>query len=404
MSNDMLEAELLLECIFGAGALAVGCYCVLQHALTLVYRPSTTLSSWNTVALGHGLAASFCLLLAAPLLGLLLDGAKVRLGELILEITGWLPAAIILASVLLLYTVCGALRSVLTCGAGAATWPETIALDTEDYEVLRHYVAGQCDTLAHKYSFGMALSKAWRVHSPAAEAAWARAQAERAQASRESLVVQLFHGTSEDSARAVVAGGFRLPSSAGMFGRGLYFADCPLKSLQYASLPLGLGACCGERYMLVCSVELGHTKLRTSAKNELDPEIDLKPSRLKRALLGLASLLAFRESVRSRILSWETNRYDSVSARPSSAALRAPEFIVYRPEQVLPLYVLAVQQVAKGSEEALTTLPSAAAQLSALAAHVSAKKRTPAAVDRSTKPPRLFERTCSSWFSSVSLV
>ena len=88
----------------------------------------------------------------------------------------------------------------------------------------------------------------------------------------------LFHGTSEDSARAVVAGGFRLPSSAGMFGRGLYFADCPLKSLQYASLPLGLGACCGERYMLVCSVELGHTKLRTSAKNELDPEIDLKPS------------------------------------------------------------------------------------------------------------------------------
>ena len=119
MSDDILQAERLLECIFGAGALAIGCYCVLQHALTLVYRPSTTLSSWNTVALGHGLAASFCLLLAAPLLGLLLDGVTVRLGELVLEIAGWLPAAIILASVLLLYTVCGAVRSVLTCGAGA---------------------------------------------------------------------------------------------------------------------------------------------------------------------------------------------------------------------------------------------------------------------------------------------
>ena len=51
--------------IVAAAALPLGCYFVLQHALTLWHRPSTSLSGWNTVALGHGLAATICLLLAS---------------------------------------------------------------------------------------------------------------------------------------------------------------------------------------------------------------------------------------------------------------------------------------------------------------------------------------------------
>merc|ERR1712118_130982 len=40
---------------------------------------------------------------------------------------------------------------------------------------------------------------------------------------------RLFHGTSRRAADSIVAGGFRLPSRAGMFGKGIYFVECPLK-------------------------------------------------------------------------------------------------------------------------------------------------------------------------------
>ena len=63
---------------------------------------------------------------------------------------------------------------------------------------------------------------------------------------------------------AILADGFRLPSHAGMFGRGIYFADTPLKSLQYTGGTFGcVGG--GRRYMLVCDVELGNPLETTSA-------------------------------------------------------------------------------------------------------------------------------------------
>ena len=46
-----------------------------------------------------------------------------------------------------------------------------------------------------------------------------------------------------------------------MFGRGIYFADTPLKSLQYTGGTFGcVGG--GRRYMLVCDVELGNPRVR----------------------------------------------------------------------------------------------------------------------------------------------
>ena len=50
-----------------------------------------------------------------------------------------------------------------------------------------------------------------------------------------------------------------------MFGRGIYFADTPLKSLQYTGGTFGcVGG--GRRYMLVCDVELGN-QLETTSVN-----------------------------------------------------------------------------------------------------------------------------------------
>ena len=383
--------ELLLDAV-GAAALPIGGFFCLQHALTLRHQPNTTLSGWNTVALGHGTGAAACLYFASPLLRLVL-------GDL-----GWLPAAVVAALTLLIFVLQAARHAALNgCCAGPDAWPQTATLDGEDYQLLRQFVARQCDTLAPKYSFGMSLAKAWRLHNPAAEASWQDMQATREQAGKESAVTHLFHGTSEESARAIVADGFRLPSSAGMFGKGLYFADCPLKSLQYASLPCWLGGGCGcaQRYMLVCAVELGRTKVKTNAKN-LDPDLDLQPSLLRRTLGG------------------QPDNFDSVSARPKrlfGLGLRAPEYVVYRATQALPLFLLQVEQVDKGVEGALTAdgvsgrselqrKEQALAQLLAAAATMRARKEqtgeqqsspggSAQAHDKKSKRWRLFGRARS---------
>ena len=44
----------------------------------------------------------------------------------------------------------------------------------------------------------------------------------------------MFHGTSEDAAKAIANSDFRMPSHAGNFGKGLYFADEAKKSDGYA--------------------------------------------------------------------------------------------------------------------------------------------------------------------------
>ena len=46
----------------------------------------------------------------------------------------------------------------------------------------------------------------------------------------------------------VPRGGFQLPSNAGMYGKGVYFAECPTKSSHYSK---------GSDLMLLCDVQLG---------------------------------------------------------------------------------------------------------------------------------------------------
>ncbi len=79
-----------------------------------------------------------------------------------------------------------------------------------------------------------ALAPASQVSSPPLEEAFAALQHDFRSRGKPSNVKRLFHGTRRESARAIVHGGFCLPPRGGMYGRGIYFADCPLKSLQYA--------------------------------------------------------------------------------------------------------------------------------------------------------------------------
>ena len=163
---------------------------------------------------------------------------------------------------------------------------------------LRDFVGAACATQSTRYQFGMALRDAWSVSNPTLDSAFSDTLASFRERGKPSSVSRLFHGTvsatwhchgaptrapsaataalqlrcpastaalhpadgrasqsrlfqRRDSARAILDEGFRLPPHAGMYGRGIYFADCPLKSLQYAGWGIGW------RYMLICEVELG---------------------------------------------------------------------------------------------------------------------------------------------------
>ena len=127
---------------------------------------------------------------------------------------------------------------------------------------------------------------------------------------------QLFHGTRMENAHGIVTGGFRLPRHSGMFGKGLYFADTPLKSLQYT------GISWGWRYMLVCEVELGNSKTQRGAK-------DVKKEDLERG--WLPTVMGQRS-------------FQSVTAATGLGGVRVPEYVVYKPAQAVPRYLLEISQ------------------------------------------------------------
>merc|ERR1712048_1196420 len=98
-----------------------------------------------------------------------------------------------------------------------------------------------------------------------------------------------FHGTGLDSAHQIAKIGFRLPKHAGLYGRGVYFADNPRKSANYAPedswLPFfqrwarkGFWASFEREHgqMLLCDVFLGSSKTTWSSNARFDPAEDLK--------------------------------------------------------------------------------------------------------------------------------
>uniref|UniRef100_A0A7S1R3T9 Poly [ADP-ribose] polymerase n=1 Tax=Alexandrium catenella TaxID=2925 RepID=A0A7S1R3T9_ALECA len=130
----------------------------------------------------------------------------------------------------------------------------------------------------------------------------------------------LFHGTDAANVRPILANGFRLPKRSGMFGRGIYFAHCPLKSVQYAHRVAMQLWHYTVGFLLACTVYLGNTRKLRFAK-------DVKPSEdLKRG--WLASIFGAKD-------------YDSIHA-PSGffGSVRVSEYIVYQPHQAIPKYVL----------------------------------------------------------------
>mmetsp|Transcript_6324 Transcript_6324/g.13831 ORF Transcript_6324/g.13831 Transcript_6324/m.13831 type:complete len:249 (+) Transcript_6324:79-825(+) len=148
---------------------------------------------------------------------------------------------------------------------------------------------------------------------------------------------RLFHGTEFYTAESIVREGFRLPDKSGLFGRGIYFAEDPLKSVRYSkpkskskssgSWPLWQ-ALFGPRdlhRMLLCDVYLGKQKTCRSGGNKLSPmELRRHPWMRK---LGAKD-------------------YDSVRAPGGIfGAVKVTEHVVYHRFQALPRFLIEFETV-----------------------------------------------------------
>jgi len=155
------------------------------------------------------------------------------------------------------------------------------------------------------------------------------------QAMRLGEPVQLFHGSSPQHCANIMSKGFGIPNHRGMFGAGLYFAESPLKSVQYAqkSKSGGFLKWLGQMFgtskehdfggsqMLICDVYLGRSKTVRSAWPGIDPITDLSGGTFSNAL-GLGD-------------------YHSVYAPGGKfAAVWVTEYVVYQPYQAIPRYLI----------------------------------------------------------------
>ena len=115
-----------------------------------------------------------------------------------------------------------------------------------------------------------------------------------------------FHGTSAEAIDAIIESGFILPKTAGMYGKGVYFATDSSKSAQKIYTK-------GSNMLLVCDVLLGKPLIVEKADH------NLSENALKKK---------YCDSVYARR---DTNNQGGV---------KFDEFIIYNPKRALPKYII----------------------------------------------------------------
>jgi len=187
------------------------------------------------------------------------------------------------------------------------------------------------------YGYRMTVKHLWRV---ASKSCLNELEAIAAPLGRPT---QLFHGTSVENAAKIVKNGFQVPRRhlhGGMFGKGIYFAETPLKSVNYARREGWLSRAAGWLFsekksagglqMLLCDVYLGRSRtLRFGgAWPYFNPEKDLKAGFFSRSL-GLGD-------------------YNSLTVQGGLfGAVWVTEYIVYEHFQALPRYLIEFERTRK---------------------------------------------------------
>lgn len=213
--------------------------------------------------------------------------------------------------------------------------PGVVALapgDSEWDEVAK-LVEQRSKPWTNHYRFSVKLKKLWRLGNSEELAK------HEEKAAHLGKSTQLFHGTCLNSAMNISRTGFKLPKKNGMFGSGIYFADCPLKSANFTP-----DVSCGsvariwndglfdafqkrEGHLILCDVYLGRSKTLRKAANNFNATEDLKPGWLEQTFqdLGLAT----------------QGDYNSVYV-PGGwfGAVNVDEYVVYQEHQGVPKYLI----------------------------------------------------------------
>jgi len=110
-----------------------------------------------------------------------------------------------------------------------ASQVEEVSPNEEDWNMLRNLVMERAKHTKH-YRKDIAVKRIFRIHPNEL------LQGYHMEAARQGLGKPelLFHGTTPENAERIILAGFEMPVRPGMFGRGIYFAKDPLKSIGYA--------------------------------------------------------------------------------------------------------------------------------------------------------------------------
>eukprot|EP00927_Polykrikos_kofoidii_P086702 TRINITY_DN9800_c0_g1_i2.p1 TRINITY_DN9800_c0_g1~~TRINITY_DN9800_c0_g1_i2.p1 ORF type:complete len:529 (+),score=53.38 TRINITY_DN9800_c0_g1_i2:83-1669(+) len=186
--------------------------------------------------------------------------------------------------------------------------------DPEAKEVAEKFKL-DCDAWATMYPMKLSLQSVFVISAPQLQQRFIDGKA--ALLSHDPNVRHLYHGTSVAACKSICQNGFNLPPTKGMFGKGIYFADTPMKSWQYSTRTK-------SGFLLLSDVNLGQPKVAKQAMNHLSAD-HLRPRSVVDWIFG-------------------NRQFDSVVAlsRGEGGAVNVPEYVVYRPSQVLPRYVLEV--------------------------------------------------------------
>jgi hypothetical protein len=244
-----------------------------------------------------------------------------------------------LEEVMMTVVICGVVfwtvQSFMTLSAevlmdSIETWPGVTAVgeDSTEYREKKDEFEAACAAYPEMYPFWLHMVNLYRVDATNNTLARSRSSFDDSVTRSSSQNIrQLYHGTPKQSSKGIVEKGFRLPSKAGMFGKGIYFADCPLKSWGYTDGAMWVK----NGLILMCRVNLGKSKHEKAARNDLER----------------APRRTFGQWLRGE------GRYESVVGddKNSGGALRLPEFIVYDPGRIKIEYICEVRCVPAGTPE-----------------------------------------------------
>ncbi|CAK0842446.1 unnamed protein product [Prorocentrum cordatum] len=138
-------------------------------------------------------------------------------------------------------------------------WPRVTMVEPQSEEYNAQLAAFQnaCTVWGHMYPFQLTVRNIYKVRR-------------RLRAETLANTKHLYHGTEWHSAKGIVCDGFRLPMRPGMFGTGIYFADCPLKSWRYCFPSFGVSTMLPRikqrgGLILMCEVALGEVRPEAQA-------------------------------------------------------------------------------------------------------------------------------------------